>query len=588
MLDRLGKDCSPLQFLRELTQNALEAIAAVDRERGEVIWDVDWNMYDLESVYKLSVTDTGIGMTGEEMVRYINALSSSAHEQSHSGNFGVGAKIAAATRNHYGLIYLSWTKGRGYMVHLWRDPDSGEYGLRQFEKPDGSYAHWAYVDDDVKPKVIKQHGTMVVLLGDSKDADTMQAPPNTPSPSRWIARYLNTRYFKFPEGVIVRAREGWEYPRTNKDTNLLRTLSGQETYLAQHAESSGVVPLTGARARWWVLKNEDALTSNSGSIASAGHCAALFRDELYEMSLGRAGVARLQMFGVIFGYQRVVIYIEPDESELRDLTSNTARTNLLIDGEPLPWHEWASEFRSALPEPIKALMEEMSASTNAPDYRQSIKERLKQIADLFRISRYRAARKGTLTLDPDLTGTGGKPGKKNTSTNGDGDGKPGGKGGRAGDIYALFLSADGIPGEEVRVDLEPTVLWVSVDDKTRIPPFLEDRAAKYLIDQNVLQINSDFRVFTDMIERWSERYKDVPGARLVIKDVVHEWFEQQLRETVMGAQALRDAQQWTMDDFQRALSEEALTAVVMPRYHIDIAIKRSLGSKLGTLKEKVA
>ena len=26
MLDRLGQDCSPLQFLRELTQNAIEAI----------------------------------------------------------------------------------------------------------------------------------------------------------------------------------------------------------------------------------------------------------------------------------------------------------------------------------------------------------------------------------------------------------------------------------------------------------------------------------------------------------------------------------------------------------------------------------
>jgi hypothetical protein len=26
LLDRLGKDCSPLQYLRELTQNAIEAV----------------------------------------------------------------------------------------------------------------------------------------------------------------------------------------------------------------------------------------------------------------------------------------------------------------------------------------------------------------------------------------------------------------------------------------------------------------------------------------------------------------------------------------------------------------------------------
>jgi hypothetical protein len=35
---------------------------------------------------------------------------------------------------------------------------------------------------------------------------------------------------------------------------------------------------------------------------------------------------------------------------------------------------------------------------------------------------------------------------------------------------------------------------------------------------------------------------------------------------------------------KQAWSEEALTAAVMPRYHTDEAIKRSLGAKLGTLK----
>ena len=118
---------------------------------GEIVWDVDWNTYDLTGVYKLCVTDTGCGMTGEEMVRYINQLSSSVHEQSHEGNYGVGAKIAAATQNHHGLVYLSWQSGIGSMIHLWRDPESGEYGLRQLERPNDAYGHWAHVEDLVKP-----------------------------------------------------------------------------------------------------------------------------------------------------------------------------------------------------------------------------------------------------------------------------------------------------------------------------------------------------------------------------------------------------------------------------------------------------
>ena len=84
--------------------------------------------------------------------------------------------------------------------------------------------------------------------------------------------------------------------------------------------------------------------------------------------------------------------------------------------------------------------------------------------------------------------------------------------------------------------------------------------------------------------RWCKQYSHVPGAHDVVQDVVREWFEQQLIETVMGVQALRDARQWTVQDVEKTWSEEALTAAVMPRYHIDIAVKRALGAKLGTLK----
>lgn len=77
LIDRLGEDCVPLQFLRKLTQNAIEAILAPREQQGEIHWDVDWNTYELTGFYKLAITDTGIGMTGKEMINYINHLSSS-------------------------------------------------------------------------------------------------------------------------------------------------------------------------------------------------------------------------------------------------------------------------------------------------------------------------------------------------------------------------------------------------------------------------------------------------------------------------------------------------------------------------------
>ena len=91
LLERLGQDCHPLQFLRELTQNSIEAILRTESKTGEVRWDVDWTSYELDDygAFKLCVADNGDGMTGENMVTFINQLSSSLTIQSLDGNFGV-------------------------------------------------------------------------------------------------------------------------------------------------------------------------------------------------------------------------------------------------------------------------------------------------------------------------------------------------------------------------------------------------------------------------------------------------------------------------------------------------------------------
>jgi hypothetical protein len=368
----------------------------------------------------------------------------------------------------------------------------------------------------------------------------------------------------------------------------LRSLTGQAPYLEKQAESKGSVALTGATARWWILKNDAALLQNSGNLASSGHVAAMYRDELYEMVTGRAGTARLQNFGVIFGSQRVVIYVEPHASEQRRLTSNTARTHLLVEGHPLPWAEWAAEFRAAMPEEIKALMEDVASGSQSGDHRQAIRERLKQIRELFRLSRYRPAAGGKLKIDPDSLVVGGeKKERTDDASRGGRGGGPGG-GGQAGNVYALFLAEEGDDAEAIIGNADPDVVWVSVDAGTRTAPDLEDRAAKYLHDQNRLLVNADFRVFTDFIDRWTQRYQDVPGATDTVRETVREWFEQALIETVIGTRSLRGSREWNIDDLKNSLSEEALTAAVMPRYHIEMAVKRILGQRLGSLRERVS
>jgi len=49
-------------------------------------------------------------------------------------------------------------------------------------------------------------------------------------------------------------------------------------------------------------------------------------------------------------------------------------------------------------------------------------------------------------------------------------------------------------------------------------------------------------------------------------------------------QALKDSKEWSVEDIERAMSEESLTAAEMSRYHVNNQVKRELGAKLGKLQ----
>src|SRR5262249_33634081 len=151
-----------------------------------------------------------------------------------------------------------------------------------------------------------------------------------------------------------------------------------------------------------------------------------YRDELYEQATGRSGTARLQQFGVILGYRRVVIYVQPDTEDEKTITTNTARTQLLIERLPLPWSEWASEFREQMPDQINALMDEVASKSESSDQSQSIRERLKDILDLYRVSRYRAVAGGESLIDESRRTRGGMALRADVAQAGAGGGRPGG------------------------------------------------------------------------------------------------------------------------------------------------------------------
>lgn len=473
-LDLWARDCPPNQFVREFTVNGIEAINAYreqvdEKYAGEILWTIDPNFEQL-GLTKLACIDTGIGMTMTEMPEYLNDLASSGKQQGLDRNYGIGAKVSAAVANSYGVIYASWREARGHMVELGRDT-SGTWGMRQQRLKNGDVTAVLPLSDELKPTDLHglDHGTIVTFLGDSETQDTTVPPPGERG-DRWIAKTLNQRFYALPEWVTIKVREIKVHGQQRAVR--FRTVRGQRYFLDQHTQASGSVPITGASVHWRILTDDhEERTKDSNIWASTGHRACLFQGELFEMATSsRGGYEKLKEFGIRFGYERVVLYVEPHGDGTR-VTQDTVRTRVKIDGQPLPWEQYAEEFESKMPTELRAFQEQIASGASHRDHSATVRERLADVADLYRIPRYRPELSGHIHMHEPTTG--GKAGEETQGATSKRQ-RPRVRGGTGGNVYALFEDERGDPAVQVDAHALPEIKvdWVSANDGTRTPPTL--------------------------------------------------------------------------------------------------------------------
>jgi hypothetical protein len=603
LLDRLAADTPPNQQVRELTQNAIEALErrqrAGDAAEGLIRWDVDWDYLKKDGRHKLSIVDNGDGMTPEQMQSYLNALAvqGAGKTQSISENFGVGAKITALYRNSHGLIYQSWHGGRGAMVRLHRDDQKGVYGLASFDLADGP--DWTpRIKDVYRPSIISTNGTKVTLLGTSDDANTCFPPDDAGGGMNWLITYLTGRYFRIPENIKIQVRvltrdaEDWpsKEPEPSAKTYNFQTVKGAKALYDDYACESGTVSLSTADVHWWVFDDPRQASKDMSSRGGrTGRVGIVFQNEVYVQVNPPTARRVLAAFGIVFAADHVVIYVEPRKT--LDICPDTARSRLIINGQDVQeanWFEtWGTEFKANMPPAIKAKIDEIMAKTEADPEgktRERILERLQRIRELLRPSRYRR--------DPDsqLRAVGGAPGgfaEGRASSSAGGSGQGGGKGGRSSDEYlADLVESGGEPASAVAINpKEPTVTWISKAEGTREEGELEDLAAEIAGDTlhgELVKANRDFRGYRDLVEYFTREFNaggDMAIARKIV-EYVEEWLTSQLVETIMTVRNLTNGRTWTPEDVGRALSPYALTAVMMARFHIVEKVRRALGSEI--------
>ena len=150
-------------FLRELVANAVDATQkikalAASGDYKEELGDLKVCLELDEKEKTLKVIDNGIGMTEEEVDKYINQIAfSSAGEflekykdqiQNIIGHFGLGFYSAFMVSKKVTIETLSWKEGAKAVK--WSCDGSPEYTLEEIEKADRGTVITLYLDDDSK------------------------------------------------------------------------------------------------------------------------------------------------------------------------------------------------------------------------------------------------------------------------------------------------------------------------------------------------------------------------------------------------------------------------------------------------------
>lgn len=382
LIERACRDGHPLQFLRELVQNSVEAGATRVRVKPiEALCRQDDGSVEKHAM--LSVQDDGPGMSGDDLRRYFMRLGES-HNQ-HVGNphenFGVGAKISTLPWNKAGVVLISKTTDDCSMIWLHFDKELNRYGLRRWL--DESEELVDIVDpydstqdgdsDDIRvnwSELVPDEGTgtSVVLLGSGTWSTAIPMEYHHTYYTPEFRNFLSRRYYDLPANLSV-----WVPPTKDEEIFPLISRGGNGNWTVQKSGSTkdvlmdsikrGTIKHNSTRIHWYIQAEgwtkgtgkRSYLVRNLGIARS--FIAILYKGELYHY---RYDHARWGIFDKALA-RRINIIIESDE-----LIPDQTRSRLKpITGSDVPFAEWASFFADNMPEPIIELLNESLADSSA-------------------------------------------------------------------------------------------------------------------------------------------------------------------------------------------------------------------------------
>ncbi|MFN8173750.1 MAG: hypothetical protein U0T02_01625 [Solirubrobacteraceae bacterium] len=611
-IERIHREGGAFQWVRETYVNALEAGAT------RVAFGVEWQAVENLGVYRRVIADDGRGMTADQLQEFFNTFGGGGkpiggvHE-----NYGVGAKTSLLPWNRHGVVVISYADGDASMIWITQDPSTGEYGLRVVEAIDdeGTTSRETvfepYVDDEhgcnwaaVRPDWLKDHGTVIVLLGDDPADNSVLGDPNrNESDIKGISSYLNRRIWKIQDGVEVtvdelRTQERADWPKNeatahgssltkgkDRRTNL-RTILGAEyfirypvpTFTAGKLEGWGTVTLSdGTGLDWFLWDGERPAVQSYASLG--GYIAVLYKDELYDVT---AHHSTYRSFGIAERPVRSKLWLVArppvlDDDDRHGVYPRTDRNALLLKGGPnaggsLPINDWAGEFADNMPDAILAAIKAARGGGEGTVTDTTWRDRLAdRFGSRWRIPKLRRHKGGSHGVDPAQPG--GRPIKAKKKRQGPAPG--GGKGGRGG-LIALGSKAGDTPAAKVKVSGGiPTYRAVTQDEVG------DGMLAAWQPNdpghpEGVVLLNVEHPVLANEIEHWQALYADHHADD--IKDEVIKAYGEIAVAKIAHSEFLKDVlPSKTVEDDLR--SEPALTMALLGLIGEEAVLAPRLGGK---------
>lgn len=595
-VNRMFEAGGKYQWARELLKNSLEA------EATRVEFGIEWQAVAEHGVYHRTVADNGIGMDKEELRRFFSTLGEGGKKIGGvHDNFGVGAKIASLPWNPEGVVVLSYKEGRGAMIWIELNPESGNYELVDFDHDDGRKSavidpdqvnwqelDWAGTDWSlVAPEWAREHGTVVVLRGSEEHPDTVLGDlDNEEDSTKGLSIYLNTRFWDLSD-VDVRVVElvstkKNRWPRNAEDSDSLnrRRINGARYYLTEVSSTkgnggklgdSGLLLLDDDRveAEWYLWEGER--PQIHAYAQEGGYVAVRYKGELFQVSNYKT---RFRRFGIIESevQRRTTIILEPQHYHPGAVSwgvhPDQSRNRLIFTGHgdksvDLPMTEWGRMFVEQMPEPIHQAIREARGNASAELDNEEYRRRLQdKFGDRWKtkklvVSSDEGGGRPATPTDEDVEVFDNPPGSES------GRGKRRSKSKKKGRSRPIKRKSN--PGgdgaatpREAPVDVPNIRLNGRKDDFEK--PWHIALFAPEDPEGPTVVINADSGILNEVIEYHQERYPEVYAEE--IADVIRQVFGQVAACKVAHSQKLAEeiAEEELNDSYR---SEKALTVALM-------------------------